>query len=131
MQGARALDSFKLPLDPDHALLNQPTVGLDLGFAGSAEEAEAAALTLKMGPGADETRTLIGQMCELHLQRALGGARPAAKDLENEPGSIDDLAGESLLEIALLHGRQRAVHHDQVDRLGLHLGGDAFDLAFA
>ena len=102
MQGAPALHSLQLPLDADDALLNKAAVGFDLGFARSAEKAEAAALSLEMGPRAHKAGALIGQMRELHLQRALGGARSAAKNFEDQPGAVDDLAVEGLFEVALL-----------------------------
>ena len=70
-------------------------------------------------------------MGQLHLQGAFGGARPAAKNFEDEAGAVDDLAVEGLFEVALLRRGERAVHHDEVDPLGLHFSGYGFDLALA
>ena len=102
MQGAPALDPLQLPLDADDALLNKAAVGLDLGFARSAEKAKAAALSLEMGPRAHKAGALISQMGQLHLQGALGGACSVAKNFEDQPGAVDDLAVEGLFEVTLL-----------------------------
>ena len=85
-----------------HAVADQPAVGLDLGLAGAAEEAEAAALALEVGPGADQPPGLIIEMGELDLQPALGGRRPLAEDFEDQPGAVDHLGLGALLQILLL-----------------------------
>ena len=131
MQGPPALDPVELPLDANDALANEAPVGLNLAFARSAEKAEAAALSLEMGPRAHEAGALVVQMGELDLQRALGGPGSAAEDFENKPGAVDHLAAERPFKISLLRRRQGAVEDDKIDVLGFDFGGDGFNLALA
>ena len=71
VQLARAFDPFELSLDARDPFLDQPSVGFDLGFAGSSEEAEPPTLSLEVCPRTDKSAFLVGKMRELDLQRAL------------------------------------------------------------
>ena len=108
MQAARAFHVFELLADLDDALADQAAVGFDLGFAGTAEEAEAAALALKMGPASDQPAALIGEMGELDLQAPFPRLRAFAEDFQDERGAIEHLRVPRLLQIALLHRAKAA-----------------------
>ena len=129
MKAARALDHAKLALDGVDALGDGAPVGLDLRFARAAQEAEAAALPLQMGPGAHQPAFLIGQPRKFHLQPPGLALRALAKDFENEPGSVENLGVPGFLQIALLDGRQRVVDDDNLRLLRTDDGADFLDLA--
>ena len=131
MQGAGLADMLQLLADDVDALAEQPPVGLDLGLAGTAEKAEAAALPLEMGPGADQPALLIDEMGELDLQAPFPRPRALAENFEDQPGAVEHLDVPRRLEIALLHRRQRMIDDDEPGILGAHQPRQLLDLAGA
>src|SRR5690606_11980007 len=96
---APAHDGFELDLDLGDAVVDEAAVDFDLRFAGAADEAEAAALALEMGPAPHQAAALIREMRELDLETALARARAGAEDLEDQRRAVDDLAAPRLLEV--------------------------------
>ena len=94
------------------ALADQPAVGLDLGFARAAEEAEAAALAFEMGPALHQPRALIGEMGQLDLQAPFARPGPLAEDFQDERRAVEHLGAPGLLQIALLHRREAGIDDD-------------------
>ncbi len=118
MQAARLDDHGQLLADRRNAFIDQTAVGFDLRFARAAEEAVAAALALKMGPGPHQPALLVGQMGKLHLQTAFSRQRALPEDFENEARAIEDLAAPCLFEVALLHGRHDVIDDGEAGILG-------------
>ena len=103
VQPAGAAHLVQLLAQAGNTVADQPAIGFDLRFARAAQKAEAAALAFKVGPTAHQPAGLILQMRQFHLQRAFGGGSTLAKDFQDQPGSIDHLGLQRLLQIALLH----------------------------
>jgi hypothetical protein len=103
MQPARRLHFLQFVLDADDALADHAPVGFDLGLTRSAEEAEAAALPLKVRPRSHQPAALVVEVGELDLQRSFAGFCAPSKNLQDQPGAIEHLGVPFLLEVALLH----------------------------
>jgi hypothetical protein len=131
VQLAGALDLGKLGFDLGQSLLDHAAIGFQLGLTGTAKEAETATLTLKVGPRAHQTASLVGQVRVLDLQRAFAGARAPAENFQDQTGAIEHLGAPRPFQIALLHRRQRTVHHHDVGVMGFDQSGKLVDLAGA
>ena len=83
MQRSCPLHLVELAADLGHPIADQAPVGLDLGFTGTAEEAEAAALPLKVGPAPYQPSGLIIEMRELDLKPPFRSRRTFAENLED------------------------------------------------
>ena len=112
-------------------LADQAAVGFDLGFARTAEEAEAAALALQVGPASHEAAALIGQVRELDLQPPFPRPRALAEDLQDQRRAVEHLRVPRLLQIALLHRRKLRVDDDHFGLERACFTRDLLDLAAA
>ena len=129
MEPACAADLLQFLAQLGHAIPDQAPVGLNLGLAGTSEETEAATLPFKVGPAPHQPALLIIEMRQFDLQPPLGGRCALAEDFEDQPGTIDHLGGERLLQIALLDRRDRGIDDDERRLLHAHLLGELLDLA--
>ena len=128
MQRTGARNLVQLLTELCHSVADEATVGFDLGLAGAAEEAEAAALPFEVGPAPHQSPGLIIEMGQLDLQPPFRRRGALPEYLEDEAGAVDHLGLGRGLEIALLNRGDRRVDDDQ---LGLGLArrlGDILDL---
>ncbi len=102
-------------LDP---FLHAAAVRFQLRLAFAAAHADAPGLPGKMPPEPRQPRQQMLQLRQLHLQLALARAGAQGEYVKNKGGAIQDFAGEDLLEIARLRGRQLLVEHRRVDVVG-------------
>src|SRR5690606_33117355 len=122
VQVACTSNCIKLALDARDAVLQQTTVGFDLGFTRAAHEAATATLAFQVSPTANETTALVFEMRKIDLKAAFLGAGAAAKDLQDETSAIKHLGLQLALQIALLNRRELMIHDHQ---LGLCVFNDA------
>jgi len=112
------------------ALADQAAVGLELGFAGTAQ-ADTALLAFKVGPAADQARGQVLQLGQFHLQLALVALGALGEDVEDQAGAIDDAAVQAAFEVTLLGRRQGVVEDDDVGIVDGRRLGDFVGLAAA
>ncbi len=115
LHGVAAGDARQARVEELDPFADEPAVGLELRLAGPAQ-ADAAFLPLEVGPAADQSRRHVFKLRQFDLQLALGAARAQREDVEDEAGPVDDAAPQFLLEVALLHARQRVVEYHEVGR---------------
>ena len=115
MQPPGAPNLLKFLADPHEPLVDQSPVGLDLGFTWAAQEAEAAPLAFKVGPGPNQPGSLILQMREFDLECALLRHRAFAENIQDQASAVDDLAAPGAFQIALLHRRQGGIDDHHLD----------------
>ena len=96
-----------------HAIADQATVRLDLRFAWTPEESEAATLPLEVGPAAHETAGLIIEMRQFDLKPSLRGGGTLAEYLQDQPRPVDHLRLQRRFEVALLHRAERSIEDHQ------------------
>jgi hypothetical protein len=113
MYAAGALYLRQFTAQACHPFPDHPPVGLDLCFARTAKEAEAAALPFQVGPTAHQTPCLIVQVSKLYLQSPFCSRGTFAEYFKDQAGAINNLGLNPVLQIALLHGRQPAVNDQQ------------------
>jgi hypothetical protein len=82
-----------------------------------------------VSPG--QPRQQVAQLGQLDLELALVGAGPAAEDVQDDLGPVDDPHPQCLLQVAALARAQPDVEDDQVGALVLGQPTDLLDLALA
>lgn len=128
MQTTCAPNLLQLFFDPADPVREHSLICFDLRFARSTKEAEATALTLKMGPQTYKTRALIFEMGQFDLQHTLSGGGTGAENIKDQTRPIHDLAPQRLFQIALLPRRQAGIDNDDINLIQLHGFSKLFNL---
>ena len=126
--GPALADGLKLVADAADALLDAPTVQLELFLAGALEP-DAAFLALQMRPEPAQAGNQIVELGQLDLEAALQRLGALGEDVENELGAVHHAHAEDLLEGSPLGGRKIVVEDDELGSGGLDVRRDLERLA--
>jgi len=111
------IEVAQLPSQPGHLGPDASPVDLDLGLTRSTPDADPADLLAQRLTPAAQPRQHVLHLREGHLGLALFAARMLGKDVEDQPGPVDDLDAYDRLEFAQLARSELAVA-DQGVRAG-------------
>ena len=120
------VDLLQALFEQSDALQDDAAVHLELRLTRSAQThaalsasaARAAALALKVGPQALQTRQHIAILRQLHLRLGVGRLCAHGEDVEDERRAVQDLHLQLRLDVAYLLGRELIVEDDHAHRLG-------------
>src|SRR6516165_9018315 len=112
-------DALQVLLELRDSPLDPPTVDLQLGLTWSSG-ADATALLAQRDAPPTQAGEAVAELRELDLQHPGLARGVLGEDVHDQRDSVDDVASESLLEVALLRGAELVVEDDDVDveRLG-------------
>jgi hypothetical protein len=86
-------------------------VQFDLTLAWSTAQPDAASLALKVAPAPHQAIAEVLQLREFNLQFAFVALSAGGENLQDQPGSVEHLDAQPLLEVALLCRRQGLVEN--------------------
>jgi hypothetical protein len=113
-----------------YAVANLPAIHFQLRFAGTAG-ANTATQAGKVFTIARQPSQTVIQLGKLHLKLALPGAGSTRKDVQNQPGTVNDFRIQRLFQIPGLAGRQLIVDDHDIDAFDQNSLFEFFDFTFA
>ena len=131
LAGLARLDALDLAVDLRDAAAQLAAVEIDLLLPRAAAMADAAALSLEVGPHALQSGQLVLQPGQLHLQLGLGRPGVGAEDQQDQLAAIDDRDLDHLLDGAALGRAERIIADDHVGLGRRHQLGQLLELAAA
>src|SRR3984893_388383 len=130
LRRARRREALEAVLELRDPAQDSTAVDLELGLAGT-PGADAGSLLTQGETTAAQAREPVPELRELDLHHAFLTARVLGEDVEDERDPVDDVAGEQLLEVALLRGAELVVEDHDVDVEGLGERAQLLGLALA
>ncbi|MBA7695711.1 hypothetical protein ES703_104346 [subsurface metagenome] len=126
-------DVFQLAFELTDARPNEATIRFDLGLAGAAPSADAAHLSLQVGPLPGQPGEQVLQLCQLYLGLGLPGSGVPGEDIDDKPTAVNDLDAVPgcALEVLLLRGGQVVIEDNQVTPQFIGLPHEGFGFALA
>ena len=104
----------QVPLEFGDPAENPSAVRLELCFSRTPGP-DSAGLPAQPGALAVQSGEVVPQQGQLDLQHSFPAGGVLGEDIEDQGFSIDDVALEDLLEVALLGGSQGVVEHNHID----------------